>query len=115
MALSDLSLIEPLLTLLVVLAKSSEGRNSSRLHEMHKSCMELFERANMAVQSTLLTNMDWEQCTSQEKESLEDFLRRMDHMSSGHDDDVQLDCISPGVSREFAYAVQQQFQESMST
>ena len=58
MALSDLNLVEPLLTLLGVLAKSSKGSKSDRISGMHRSCMELFERANMAVESTNFANMD---------------------------------------------------------
>ncbi len=116
MALSDLKLIEPLLTLLGVLAKSSKGGKSERISGMHRSCVELFERANMAVESTNLANMDWDQCImsgpSQGRESIEDFLCRMENISSGYD--VELDSISPGVSREFAFAVEQQFQESTS-
>ena len=116
MALSDLKLIEPLLTLLGVLAKSSKGRKSERISKMHRSCMELFERANMAVESTNLANMDWDQCImsgpSRGQESMEDFLWRMENISSGYD--VELDSISPGVSRDFACAVEQQFQESTS-
>jgi hypothetical protein len=116
-ALSDLKLIEPLLTLLGVLAKSSKGRKSERLSGMHRFCMELFERANMAVESTNLANMDWDQCImsgpSKGRESMEDFLRRMEKIRSGYD--VELDSISPGVSRDFAFAVEQQFQESTST
>jgi hypothetical protein len=115
-ALLDLKLIEPLLTLLGVLAKSSQGRKSERLSGMHRSCMELFERANMAVESTNLANMDWDQCImsgpSKERESMEDFLRRMENISSGYD--VELDSVSPGVSRDFAFAVEQQFQKSTS-
>ena len=116
MALSDLKLIEPLLTLLGVLAKSSKGRKSERMIGMHRSCMELFERANMAVESTSFANMDWDQYEvsgpSQGGESIEDFLRRMESISSGYD--VELHSISPGVSRDFAFAVEQQFQESTS-
>ena len=83
---------------------------------MHQSCMELFERANMAGESTNLANMDWDQSImsgpSQGQESMEDFLRRMENISSGYD--VELDSISSGVSRDFAFAVEQQFQKSTS-
>ena len=100
MALSDLQLIEPLLTLLGVLARSPKGSKSERISEMHRSCMELFERANMAVEGIDLANMDWDQgMTSaplQGQENVEDFLRRMQDISSGYD--VELDSISPGVS-----------------
>ena len=116
MALSDLQLIEPLLTLLGVLARSPKGSKSERISEMHRSCMELFERANMAVESINLASMDWDPgMTSgplQGRESVEDFLRRMQDTSSGYD--VELDSSSPGVSRDFAFAVEQQFQESTS-
>lgn len=117
MALSDLKLIEPLLTLLGVLAKSSKGRKSERISGMHRSCMELFEKANVAFESTNLANRDWDQgimnLPSQGQESMEDFLRRMENISSGYD--VELDSISPGVPRDFAFAVEQQFHESTST
>lgn len=70
----------------------------------------------MAVESTNLPSMDWDQCImgrpSQGRESIEDFLCRMENISSGYD--VELDSISPGVSRDFAFAVEQQFQESTS-
>ena len=117
MALSDLKLIEPLLTLLGVLAKSSKGRKSGRLNEMRRSCVELFQRANMAVESINLANMDWMDWDQhimseqpQKQESLEDFFRSMDSINSGYD--VELDTISPGISRDFAFAVEQQFQAS---
>lgn len=117
MALSDLMLIEPLLTLLDVLAKSYRGSRSERLSGMHQSCKELFEKAKIAIESTDLVVMDWDHCLtsgqSQGSESMEDFLRRMDNISSGYD--MELDNISPGISRDFAFAVQHQFQESAST
>ena len=116
MALSDLKLIEPLLTLLGVLAKSSKGGKSERINGMHQSCLELFERANAAIQSTNLLNMDWDQCImsgqSQRQESIESFLRRMDDISSGND--VELESIPSSISRDFAFAVGQQFEESTS-
>ncbi len=68
----------------------------------------------MAVESANLASLDWDQYimsgASQGPESTEDFLRRMENISSGYD--VELDSISPGVSRDFAFAVEQQFQES---
>ena len=117
MALSDLQLIEPLLTLLVVLAKSDKGRQSERIGGMHRSCMELFERANMAVESTNLANMDWDldmtDSPSQGRESVEDFLRRMEALSSG--DNLELDTIPLGASRDLAFSVEEQFHASKST
>ena len=123
MALSDLKLIEPLLTLLGILVKSSKGHKSERIIDMHRSCMELFERAKVAIESTESTNnanMDWDQYImwepSQRRESMEesmdDFLRRMENISSGYN--MELDSISPSVSRDFAFAVERQFQESTS-
>ena len=117
MALSDLKLIEPLLTLLGVLAKSPKGRQSERLSRIHRSCMESFEKANTAVERTNLAQMNHRDQgivskggESQGRENIDDFLRRMENISSGHDD-VELDSLSPGVSRDFAMAVEQQFQE----
>lgn len=114
MALSDLKLVEPLLTLLGVLAKSPKGRKSERISGMHRSCVEMFERANTAVQSANLANMDWDQfimsAPSQGRESIDDFLQRMDNIGSGYN--MELNSISPNVSRDFAFAVEQQFQES---
>lgn len=115
-AVSDLQLIEPLLTLLGVLAKSDKGRQSERIGGMHRSCMELFERANMAVESTNLANMDWDLditiSPSQGRESVEDFLRRMEAVSSG---DLELDSIPLGASRDLAFSVEEQFHASKST
>ena len=117
MALSDLQLIEPLLTLLVVLAKTDKGRQSERIGRMHRSCMELFERANMAVESTNLANMDWDlditNSSSQGRESVEDFLRRMDAISSG--DNLELNSIPSGASRDLAFSVEEQFHALKST
>ena len=117
MAMSDLALIEPLLTLLGVLSKSSKGQRSERIRGMHQSCQELFDRANMAVQNANIASVGWEQqyitdgTAPQERESIEDFLQRMDNMGSGYE--MELDSIPSDVSREFALAVEQQFQESV--
>ena len=70
----------------------------------------------MAVESTNLANMDWDQRIvsgpSQDRETLEGFLRRMENISSGYD--VELEAIPPDVSRDFAFAVERQFLESTS-
>jgi len=114
MALSDLQLIEPLLTLLGVLAQSAKGSKSERISGMHRSCMELFARAHTAVECANLVDVDWDQFmvseASQERESVEDFLRRMDRISEGND--VGLESIPRGDSRDFAVAMEQQFRES---
>ena len=120
MALSDLKLIEPLLTLLGVLTKSPKGRQSERLGGMHRSFMESFEKANAAVERTNLAHVNHQNQgimsrggESQGRENIDDFLRRMEYISSGHDD-FELDSLSPGLSRDFAIAVERQFQESTS-
>lgn len=116
-ALSDLQLIEPFLTLLGVLAKSDKGRQSERIGGMHRSCMELFERANIAVESTNLANMNWDlditNSPSQGRESVEDFLRRMEAVSSV--ENLELDSIPLGASRDLAFSVEEQFYASKST
>ena len=115
MALSDLALIEPLLTLLDVLAKSYKGRKSKRITVMHESCMDLFDKAKNAVGGTDFLDMDWNQFItsglSERQESVEEFLQRMDNIDSGYD--MGLGSISPGISRDFAFAVEHQFQETL--
>ena len=115
-ALSDLQLIEPLLTLLGVLANSDKGRQSERIGGMHRSCMELFERANLAVESTNLANINWDQyivdSPSEGQESVQDFLRRMEAVSLGSN--LELDSIPSGASRDLAFSIEEQFHESMS-
>jgi hypothetical protein len=112
LALADLKLIEPLLTLLGILAKSSK---SDKVGEMYRSCVELFGRARMAVESFNLAGISWDQRRtsgqSEGRESVEDFLRRMENISSGYD--MDLSSISPGVSQEFAF--EHQFQKSTFT
>ena len=70
----------------------------------------------MAIQSLSLVDMDWDQCIMNEplqgRESIEEFLHRMDNIGSGYD--VELDSIAPGGARDFAVAVERQFQESAS-
>lgn len=95
MAPSDLKLIEPLLTLLGVRAKSFKGHKSERISEMHRSCKELFERAKKSAESINLAKMDWDQCImsgpSQRRERMEYFLRGMENISSGYD--MELDSV----------------------
>ena len=71
----------------------------------------------MAVESTNLANMDWDldmtNSPSQGRESVEDFLRRMEAVSSG--DNLELDSIPLGASRDLAFSIEEQFQASKST
>ena len=116
MALSDLKIIEPLLMLLDVLAKSSKGHKSERLGGMHRSCIELFQKAKMAVESHSDAIIPWDQYImsepSQEQESTEDLHQRMESISSGYN--VDFNSIAPRVTRDLVFAVEQQFQESAS-
>jgi hypothetical protein len=115
MGSSDLKLIEPLFTLLSVLAKSSKGSKNERLGAMYRSCMELFEQARVAVKSANASEIRSQQCLMsfpcQETENMEDFLSRMEQASSGYG--MGLDSISPEPARDFAYAVEQQFQDTV--
>lgn len=91
-ALADLKYTEPLLDLLAVLARSGESNN---IGETYTSCLELYERAKMAVNTFGLGNLaglNWDRpqtgVQSLERESVEDFLRRMESISSGYDVDL---------------------------
>jgi hypothetical protein len=79
LALADLKLIEPLLSLLCVLAN---GGMSDTIVETYRSCAELFENARMAVESSNSADMSWKSLDTggepKERESVEEFLKRMD-------------------------------------
>jgi hypothetical protein len=85
LALADLKLIEPLLSLLRMLAKSDM---SDEISPIYRSCAELFERAKMAVWEFNPVGMSWDRrgtsAGSGGRESVEDFLRRMESISSGY-------------------------------
>lgn len=70
--------------------------------------MGLFERARIAVDNASLADLswDWPQTgpPSGERESVEDFLRRMEAISSGYD--VDLASMSQNLSREFEFGSQ---------
>jgi hypothetical protein len=107
-ALADLKYTEPLLDLLAVLAKSGESNN---IGETYTWCLELYERAKTAVNTFGLGNLaglNWDQphpgTQSTEKESLEEFLRRMESISSGYD--VDLASMSQNLSQEFDFGHQ---------
>ena len=71
----------------------------------------------MAVQSVKIASVGWEQQyltdgpAPQERESIEDFLQRMDNLGSGYE--MDLDAIPSDASRDFALAMEQQFQEAI--
>ena len=80
---------------------------------MHASAMELFAKANVAVEGVNLAGMDWEQCMTSgappdgRGESVGEFLARMEDVGRGVD--VELSEIGGGEGREFAFAVEGQF------
>jgi hypothetical protein len=91
LAASDLTLIEPLLNLLGTLAASSQNEE---VLAMHRSCAELFERARIVAGS--FQNIDAIGSASFQggaggsgygapRESVEDFLRRIESISGGYD------------------------------
>jgi hypothetical protein len=61
---------------------------SNDIAEMYQSCAELFERAKMAAWEFNPVGMGWElqgrSGQSGERESVEDFLKRMESISSGY-------------------------------
>ncbi len=86
----------------------SQSSKSERVDEMYRSCGELFARAQMAVENFALVRGSWErrassvqgQSSGGERESVEDFLTRMEFISAGYDVDLLGE--SPrGVEREF--------------
>lgn len=85
LAHADLKLIEPLLSLLRMLARSDM---SDEIGPMYRSCAELFERTKMAVWEFNPVGMSWDRqgtsAGSVGRESVEDFLRRMESISSGY-------------------------------
>jgi hypothetical protein len=91
--------------LLAVLAKSGESNN---IGETYTSCLELFERARFSVDTLGLADLSWEppqmSAPSGERESVEDFLRRMESISSGYD--VDLAAMSQNFSQEFEFVPQ---------
>jgi hypothetical protein len=89
LAPKDLNLVEPLLTLLSALA---QGGRSDEIAEMHRSCNVLFEKVEAAIAGFHHTNLD---CGSSipgmkygDKEGIEDFLGRIEGISSGYDMEV---------------------------
>jgi hypothetical protein len=88
LASADLKLVEPLITVVSSLWKSS---NCDELGEIYRSFSELFEKAKKAVgafnHASPGMNLDRGISKTQygARESVEDFLRRMEYISSGYD------------------------------
>jgi hypothetical protein len=99
LAQADLKLLEPLLTLLGILAR---GSKNEKVAEMYQSTMGLFEKATMGVQDCNAEDI-WDHGNtareSNRKETVEEFLRRMEMIKSGYGEDV--DMTYPGDSDEF--------------
>jgi hypothetical protein len=80
---ADLKLLQPFLNLLGVIARS--GVND-KVEEMYQSSMILFEQARMAVEhsgSAAKRLRDMGGRDPEARESVEDFLLRMEHIKSG--------------------------------
>lgn len=91
LARADLKLIEPLVTLLSVL--NNTGKND-QVGPMYRSCLELLDKAQMAVEHFNQDGSNRNQLvrgagsrSGGGKESVEDFLKRIESISSGYDDD----------------------------
>ena len=80
---ADLKLLEPFLNLLGVVARTAVN---DKIEEMYQSSIDLFEQARMAVEHCDLgakTHRHMESGDPGPRESVEDFLARMEHISSG--------------------------------
>lgn len=100
---ADLRLVSPLIKLLAILAQSD---NREEIIEMYQSCLELFQKARMAIESSNMAVTIFNKGTTKEqsgqRENVEDFLRRMESLSSGYG--IDLSVISPdshGVERQY--------------
>jgi len=87
LALADLKLIEPLLSLFRMLANSGMADEAGAAY---RSCAELFERAKMAVVWEFNpVGISWQRRErsgpSGGREGVEDFLRRIESISSGYE------------------------------
>jgi hypothetical protein len=96
----DLQLSQSLLRLLVILARISEGQREE-VAEIYRSSVELFEKAKMAIESSNMALCQSSQGQGQfqrapegQKESVEDFLRRMESLSAGYEH-FDLDLLAP--------------------
>jgi len=83
---SDLKLIEPLLGLLSALAK--DGKNDEVV-SMYQTCGEMFDKTSRVVQEARGSREEQRTLVGRqgEKESLEEFIRRIESVSGGYDYD----------------------------
>ena len=88
-AQADLELLEPLLTLMGMLAASGE---SHKVGEIYQSCVEMFNMARTAVLNASLPDISPNQTRiigrARGEESMQDFLRRMENIREGYDGDM---------------------------
>ncbi len=99
-AIIDLQLSQPLLRLLVTLDRISEGQREE-VANVYRSSVELFQKAKMAVESSNMAPFQsiqsqghLQRAPEGQKESVEDFLRRMESLSAGYDH-FDLNLLSP--------------------
>jgi predicted CopG family antitoxin len=96
---SDLKLIEPLLGLLFALAK--DGKNDEVV-SMYQTCGEMFEKTSRVVQEARDSGEEQRKLVEMgkqgEKESLDEFIRRIESVSGGYDvdEEVVMQGMSPG-------------------
>ena len=68
----------------------------------------------MSMESANLMLTNWDPLTESnplpERESIEDFLERMERIGSGHD--MELDVVDPLASQDYFFAIEQQLVES---
>jgi hypothetical protein len=94
---ADLKLLEPLLNLLRLLARSGVD---GKVVEKYQSSMSLFEQARRAVEHSGLGTETYQHIGTEDptkKESLEDFLQRMEKIRSG--DSAEISLTPRGVSQ----------------
>jgi hypothetical protein len=94
----DLQLSRPLLRLLVTLVRISEGQREE-VAGIYRSSVELFQKAKMAIESSNMalrqsSQSQFQRASEGQKESVEDFLRRMESLSAGYEH-FDLDLLSP--------------------
>ena len=82
---SDLRLIEPLLSLFKTLAKS--GKNADT-NEIDRTFADMFKTASIVVENANRSRPQQETIDSKGKESVEEFLRRIETISAGYGDDL---------------------------
>lgn len=107
---TDLKLIEPLLKLLGALA--NEGHHED-VNEMHQNCEQLYERTKKLVQTSsrvIAGSTTSSNGTGNERESVEDFLRRIESFTAGYDDEyapfpqnLQIEGLDENLDIEFQF------------